>query len=141
MGMGVLTDKQKRFIKEYPKDFNATRAAIRAKYSKKTAAVIGAQLLIKLKVELDEAKKKLSKQIDVEIWEIVRELRFIAFSNKEDYVDVDSETGTIRVKGWDEMPPGASQVVKSITEKRSITENASGSQSIIYSHLTNYIYI
>ena len=32
-----LTDKQKIFCKEYIKDFNATRAAIAAGYSKKGA--------------------------------------------------------------------------------------------------------
>jgi hypothetical protein len=30
-----LTAKQERFCQEYPKDFNATRAALAAKYSKK----------------------------------------------------------------------------------------------------------
>jgi phage terminase small subunit len=32
-----MTDKQKRFCEEYVKDWNATRAAIAAGYSEKTA--------------------------------------------------------------------------------------------------------
>lgn len=37
----TLTIKQRKFISEYLKDFNATQAAIRAGYSKKSAAIIG----------------------------------------------------------------------------------------------------
>lgn len=40
-----LTPKQERFVEEYMVDFNATQAAIRAGYSKKTASRIGPELL------------------------------------------------------------------------------------------------
>ena len=43
-----LTDKQQRFVAEYLIDLNATQAAIRAGYSKKTADRIGPELLGKL---------------------------------------------------------------------------------------------
>lgn len=42
-----LTAKQQRFIQEYLIDFNATQAAIRAGYNKKTAGVIGNENLKK----------------------------------------------------------------------------------------------
>lgn len=42
-----LTQKQDRFCHEYIVDLNATQAVIRAKYSKKTAAVIGHENLRK----------------------------------------------------------------------------------------------
>ncbi len=42
-----LTAKQRRFIEEYLVDLNATRAAIRAGYSAKTAKSIGAENLTK----------------------------------------------------------------------------------------------
>jgi len=42
-----LTVKQRTFAVEYIKDFNATQAAIRAGYSKKSAAVIGHENLTK----------------------------------------------------------------------------------------------
>jgi len=44
--MAKLTEKQRRFVEEYLIDLNATQAAIRAGYSVKTAAVIGAENLI-----------------------------------------------------------------------------------------------
>ncbi len=49
--MEKLTAKQKRFCDEYLKDLNATQAAIRAGYSEKTAAVIGAENLIKPNIQ------------------------------------------------------------------------------------------
>lgn len=45
--MAKLTDKQKRFCDEYLIDINATQAAIRAGYSKKTARKIGQENLTK----------------------------------------------------------------------------------------------
>ena len=42
-----LTAKQMRFCEEYLIDFNATQAAIRAGYSKKTAKEIGCENLTK----------------------------------------------------------------------------------------------
>ena len=49
--MAKLTAKQQRFIDEYLIDLNATQAAIRAGYSKKTAYSIGEQNLKKLEVQ------------------------------------------------------------------------------------------
>jgi phage terminase small subunit len=58
--MSKLTDKQEMFCQEYIKDLNATQAAIRAGYSKKTAEVIGSENLIKPKVKerIQELKDK-----------------------------------------------------------------------------------
>lgn len=40
-----LTDKQKRFVREWMTDMNATRAAIRAGYSEKSAAQTASRLM------------------------------------------------------------------------------------------------
>ncbi len=45
-----LTSKQRCFVEEYPVDLNATQAAIRAGYSKKTAKQQGARLLTNVDV-------------------------------------------------------------------------------------------
>jgi phage terminase small subunit len=47
----ALDPKRRRFVEEYPLDWNATTAAIRAGYSPKTAEVQGSQLLRILKVQ------------------------------------------------------------------------------------------
>lgn len=49
--MGGLTEKQKRFVQEYPKDLNATQAAIRAGYSERTASAVGYENLRKPQIE------------------------------------------------------------------------------------------
>jgi phage terminase small subunit len=51
----TLTPKQKSFVLEYLIDKNATQAAIRAKYSEKTADTIAARLLgnVKVRAEID----------------------------------------------------------------------------------------
>lgn len=51
----ALTDKQRVFIDEYLVDFNATRAAIAAGYSEKTARFIGSENLTKpnIREEID----------------------------------------------------------------------------------------
>lgn len=60
-----LTAKQQRFCDEYLIDLNATQAAIRAGYSKKTAKQIGQQNLTKLDLKayiqqrMDEKEKEL----------------------------------------------------------------------------------
>lgn len=55
-----LTPKQKAFIAEYILDLNATQAAIRAGFSKKTAESQGSRLLRNVKVlaEIDRLKKE-----------------------------------------------------------------------------------
>jgi phage terminase small subunit len=56
-----LTNKRKAFVQEYPKDFNATQAAIRAGYSEKTAYSIGQELL-KIPEIADEIKSSLDER-------------------------------------------------------------------------------
>ena len=46
-----LTEKQKRFADEYIRSGNATQAAIKAGYSKKTAKIVASQNLTKLNVK------------------------------------------------------------------------------------------
>lgn len=62
-----LTPKQQRFIEEYLVDLNATQAAIRAGYSKKTARVTGAENLTKPAVAaaIAEARSKLTKRVEI----------------------------------------------------------------------------
>ncbi|KPJ22882.1 terminase small subunit [Streptococcus phocae] len=62
--MGKLTLKQKRFADEYIISANATAAAIKAGYSKKTARSIGQENLTKpdIKAYIDERLEKLESE-------------------------------------------------------------------------------
>ena len=61
----ALTDKQKRFCDEYLIDLNATQAALRAGYSKKTAKQIGQQNLTKLDLKnyIDKRMKEKESEL------------------------------------------------------------------------------
>ena len=91
-----LTPKQIRFVDEYLVDFNATQAAIRAGYSKKTAAFIGAENLKKPKIaeEIARRQKDLQRRTEVTQDRVVMELARIAFANIADYIHVETQTRT-----------------------------------------------
>lgn len=75
--MSELTAKQRAFIQEYCVDKNATQAAIRAGYSKKTARQIGDQNLSKLyiKREIDELLARLADNTETEAEWVRRRLK------------------------------------------------------------------
>ena len=81
-GNGKLNPRQQLFVDEYLKDLNATQAAIRAGYSKKTAQPIGAQNLCKVMIQAAIQKRRIEladkAQIDQE-WVIERYKRLIEF--------------------------------------------------------------
>lgn len=85
-----LTAKQKRFIEEYLIDLNATQAAIRAGYSKKTAAAIGAENLEKphIAAEIQRCMTERQKRTEVTQDRVVKELARLAFANAADFVTV-----------------------------------------------------
>lgn len=78
--MSELNPKQQRFVEEYLIDMNATQAAIRAGYSEKTAAVIGAENLIKpnIQAELSKRIKATSERLQITQDDVIKELRAIA---------------------------------------------------------------
>ncbi|MBD1223279.1 terminase small subunit [Virgibacillus halodenitrificans] len=63
--MAKLTAKQQRFVDEYLIDLNATQAAIRAGYSKKTARQAGAENLSKPNISkaIDERLKEKQEKL------------------------------------------------------------------------------
>ena len=79
----ALNDKQTRFVAEYLVDLNATQAAIRAGYSKKTAAQIAEKLLRKAEIAQavsDRQGKKLAR-LDLKAEDVLRQLLQITQSD------------------------------------------------------------
>lgn len=74
---GELSGKQRLFIAEYLKDKNATKAAIRAGYSKNTAQQIGSRLLsnVVIKAEISKRLGKIEEECLISVKEIVEELK------------------------------------------------------------------
>ncbi|WP_052087966.1 terminase small subunit [Paenibacillus wynnii] len=83
-----LTEKEEIFILEYLRDFNATRAAMAAGYSKRTAYVIGWENLRKPKIQakIAEYKESMTSELGLSIQRIIAEYLKIAFANITDYV-------------------------------------------------------
>lgn len=75
--MDKLTDKQQRFVSEYLIDLNATQAAIRAGYAKKTAGSIGQENLKKPEIQkaISEAMLKQQERTELTADEVIADLR------------------------------------------------------------------
>lgn len=93
-----MTPKQKAFIEEYLVDLNATQAAIRAGYAKKTADVTGPRLLGNVRVAAAIAKRQQERSERVQITQdaVLSELMKLGFSNMMDYMTV-KQDGTAYV--------------------------------------------
>lgn len=72
----ALNTRQKLFCKEYLKDFNATQAAVRAGYSKKTAYSIGNENLKKPEIQqyIQEQSNKRLDKVDVDVDYIIENI-------------------------------------------------------------------
>ena len=72
-----MTAKQQRFCEEYLIDLNATRAAIRAGYSPKSAKTNGPRLLENagIRARVEAMMARLSRRTGVSAERVVRELR------------------------------------------------------------------
>jgi phage terminase small subunit len=90
-----LTEKQKRFADYYIETSNATQSAIRAGYSEKTAAVIGAENLIKpnIKNYIDERLNELQNKRIADQEEILEYLSSVMRGEITDEVAIPTKKG------------------------------------------------
>lgn len=75
-----ITDKQERFIAEYLVDGNATRAAIAAGYSERTAARIGSELLARphVRAAVTEGRKRIAAKLELTAEKVLTDLDRLA---------------------------------------------------------------
>jgi phage terminase small subunit len=90
----LLTDKQKAFAHEYMVDKNATKAAIRAGYSKKTASSQGERLLrnAEVRAAVDAGLQRLAEETETEAQWVRRRLR----EEATDFTEFASHSARIR---------------------------------------------
>lgn len=71
-----MTDKQKKFADEYLIDCNATQAAVRAGYSKKTAYSVGQRMLknVEVKKYIQEQLEKIHNERTADAQEVIEYL-------------------------------------------------------------------
>lgn len=116
----VLTPRQQRFVDEYLIDLNATQAAVRAGYSKKTANEQGAQLLAKLSVReaVDKAKGARADRVRFTSDEILLELRRIALADPRKFFNADGSLK--RIEELDDDTAATLASVEVIERKQNI---------------------
>ena len=93
-----MNDKQERFVDEYLVDLNATKAAERAGYSKKTAYSQGQRLLKNVEIQkaIQDAQKKLSERTQITQERVLQEYAKIAFFDPK---KIFNDDGTLKQIG------------------------------------------
>lgn len=81
--MAAPSNKQKKFAKEYLVDLNATKAAIRAGYSEKSAYSQGHDLLKKPEIQdlIQKGREEAEKRTEVSLDRVIEEMAKVAFSD------------------------------------------------------------
>jgi len=96
----AFTPKKKRFFEEYLKDLNATQAAIRAGYSKKTAHSQGPRLLEDVDVAnaIKNAQRERSEAVKIDAAYVLSRLGEI---DQMDALDILNEDGSVKhIQDW-----------------------------------------
>lgn len=118
----TLSPKKKKFVLEYHKDFNATKAAERAKYSPKTARSQGQRLLTNADIQkaLSEVSEQLTKSDIASINEILQFLTRVMRGNIKDVVGW-KEDGLVFTASSEDMDEDTCRLIKKVkvTEKTS----------------------
>lgn len=110
-GAVPLSPRQQLFIEEYLVDLNATQAAIRAGYSKRTAHSQGPRLLenVEIRRAIAKAQEERARNVRVEAHEVLRELKRIALVDIGEAFDAEG-----RLKPIHEMPPDVRRAIAGI---------------------------
>lgn len=94
-----LTPKQELFVNEYLIDFNATAAAERAGYNKKSAYSQGQRLLKNVEIQstMQQRMNERSKRTEITQDMVLKELAHIAFDDIKNYLNFYTDTeGNVR---------------------------------------------
>jgi Phage terminase, small subunit len=112
--------REEIFCKEYIADFNGTRAAKAAKYSKKTAYAIANRLLKRVEVQrrIEELKEQATRKAGVTLKRVLEELGTLAFSNISDYLEFGPDGVSIR-----ESVKMSREVLACVAEVSEVTTN------------------
>lgn len=121
--MKDLTPKQQRFRDEYCVDFNGTQAAIRAGYSKNTAAEQASRLL--RNVNMQEAIKNRLDELAMPAEEALKRLGDIAGGSVEHFVAAD-EDGQVYINLGTDDARANYKLLKKVKQTKTITRGDNG---------------
>lgn len=124
--------KQQRFIVEYLKDLNATQAAIRSGYSKKTAVKTASRLLTKadIQAEIEAKSAQKAQEAGVTVDKVVKESALIAFSDLSQFLE-DCQT----IEKPADWPPEVKRCIQSFKIIRTTTGSGDNKQETVRSEI------
>lgn len=128
-----LNDKQRQFAKEYIVDLNATQAAIRAGYSKKTARIQGCKLLTHPNIAefIQKLKEKRAAKLEITQDRVLQEMARVAFSDLRKTL---TENGHLKNPDeWDDDTAAAISSMEVVRNSRS-GEDEDGNPEIEFTH-------
>lgn len=130
---GKLNAKRQRFVEEYLVDLNATQAAIRAGYSKKTAYRQGADLLKNPQIAeaITKANKDRSERTKITADSVIEQLARFGFSDIRKIFD---ERGSLR--SVSDLPDDVAAAVASVevVTRPGAEIDADGNREVEYVH-------
>lgn len=96
-GTSKLPPRQLSFVQHYLINHNATKSAIAAGYSRRSAAVQASKLLRKAKIKnlLEKSAQKVAAKLDISAENVLRELSLIAFANLGDYMRIEPDGNAV----------------------------------------------
>lgn len=111
-----ISAKRKKFCEEYLIDLNATQAAIRAGYSKKSATVIAAELLTFPNVQqyLTLIRQESAQKLEITRERVLKEYAKIAFFDVRKIFD--ENNGLLDIKQLDDDSAGAIAGIESLEQ-------------------------
>jgi len=113
--MKLDNDQHERFCQEYIIDLNGTKAAIRAKFSEKTARSKASQLLTKVNIQdrIAELKAQRAKRMEIIQDRVLEELAILGYSNIKDYIKASTD-GLIVFKDMDTITEEQARAIEAI---------------------------
>jgi len=131
--MKKLTPRQRMFVQEYLVDLNATQAAARAGYSKKTARSQGQRLLTNADIAAAIAKAQAARAERLEITadRVTQEVALLAFFDPDKVYEL-NEGGELTLKSFEDMGFWR-RAIAEIKESRVIKGGAEGGDDSILS--------
>lgn len=118
-----LSSQHQKFVLEYLKDFNATQAAIRAKYSKNSANEQAARLLAKDSIQkaVEEVKAQITKGDVADVQEVAEFLTLVMRGNIKKVASWREDGLSFSVSYSDNLNNDTARLIKKVkvTEKTS----------------------
>lgn len=113
---GKMTPKMQKFVDEYLVDLNATQAAIRAGYSKKTAYSIGVSNLKKPEIQaaIQKRQKSAAEKLEITRERVLKELASIGFAKATDFLTI--QGGRVLIKDSDDVAADKLAALASVKE-------------------------